>query len=300
MVSRKPIADEETSTAQTADRRAFLRGLAVFGAGTLGAASVHAAPSLSRRVGADRLTRAPRANLKLTTPVKRLQVVKPGTIPAEFKPLALPRPVAIPTPSTRLRLLKAMIGSPGGADLISDSGLEPAAIEKLGLSKSLQVMSNNTLASAYAAGVVLTPTGCEYGEGVAPLPKPPIFYQSWSGSLSVETVSAGECYVHGMHQMSADGALWFCFITTPGAATDKLTYLLELSINSVYNNYLDRLKFSLNFAELTMSSTSDGTLVAAVELCGTEQNTSAHWFAIHNKLYELGSFGFNWLNVMAL
>jgi len=300
MMSRKPIVAEETSRALTADRRAFLRGLAAFGAGTLGAASAHAAPALSRRVGADKLMRAPVANLKLTTPVKRLQVLKPGTIPAELKPLAVPKQVVIPVPSTRLRLLKAVTGSPGGADIIRDSGLEPAAIEKLGSSPALQVMSHNALASAYAAGVVLTPTGCEYGEGVAPLPKPPIFYQSWSGSLSVETVGAGQCYVHGIHQISAEGALWFCFITTPGAATDKLTYLLELSIDSVFSNYLDRLKFSLNFSELTMGSTSDRTLVAAVELCGTEQSNSAHWFAVHNKLYELGSFGFNWLNVMAL
>jgi len=282
------------------DRRAFLRGLAALGGGAVMAASAaEAAPprglKATRAIG-----RVSRTNLGLKSGMKLVTAGQPKPIPAEMQPVRVPVQGAIPSPSTRVRLLKAMSGDAEGGATLQLLGINANALSSASLSSSLQVMSGDSLAQAYSQGIVLTPLGCEYAEG-SPVPSdPPMIYWSYNGNLTPETVTAQQCSVHAPQMSEGEPAIWFGFIKTPGDPTTKMAYMLELSINSVFNNYLSRIKFSLNMSDFQFSQTSDNTLVATVELIGCGNEAYRHMLCVHARQYQIAGFGFNWLNVMAL
>ncbi len=302
---------EDPAVSGGQDRRTFLRTLA--GLGALASAGIaSAAPSLSRTpqvsAQASTLTRSSAA-LKLQQPLALQRLTRGRSGPK----VQLPPPPGVlgepPQPSTRQRALQAAFG-PGSALRAADFGLAAGAGGAWGLSAPLtQVMSTDPLAGAYAAGITLTPEGCQYAPGAE--------YQTLSGKdpmtydtlqATVEPATFGKKLRLITAEMNSVFNFFFAvLLNTPGAWEDRLTYVVEVSMEPFEAGFEAFITSDgppgkpWESNAVNFSPTNDGTRMALIELPGS---AGADGYA-HTLFFRRGTgnalfTNFNWLNVIAL
>jgi hypothetical protein len=293
----------------TQDRRSFITTLAGLGALAIGATAASAAPALGRatQIGAaGQLARSNAAlNLQHVPKLQRLTAARrPANLPTPPPPAVLGDP---PLPSTRQRLLQGLFGP--GTGLNASAFRLSSAGGVWGHSAPLtQVMSTNPLAQAYAAGITLTPSGCQYAPGTG--------YQSPGGSApisfhtmqaSVDPATWGKKLQLLTAKMNEVFSVFFAaFLVTPGALDQSLPYVLELSMepfDPAFEVFVASTGPSGEYvsANVNFVATTEGTRMALVELPGCDglEGPSHSLFFRRGNAQPLFTT-FNWLNVMAL
>ncbi|GEM_PF-6396142 len=292
----------------TQDRRSFITTLAGLGALAVGATAASAAPALGRATQISAAGQLARSSAALTLQrVPKLQRLTAARRPAN---LPAPPPAVVgepPLPSTRQRLLQGLFGP--GTGLNASSFRLSSAGGVWGHSAPLtQVMSINPLAQAYAAGITLTPGGCQYAPGSG--------YQSPGGSapLSFHTMQASVdplTWGNKLQLLTAKmnevfNFFFAVFLATPGAPNQVLPYVLELSMepfDPAFEVFAASTGPSGQYqaAQVSFVATTDGTRMALVELPGCDGLEGP----VHSLFFRRGNADalfttFNWLNVMAL
>jgi len=157
----------------------------------------------------------------------------------------------------------------------------------------------HTLAEAYADGIVLTPTGCEY-IGAAYSGDDPITYWSINGMLEPSLVEDRACCIcsPGYIHIDAKGLLLGLKMRTPGDPTQRLTYLMEVSVVDEEGGWPDLFSFRLYQHDLELSPTSAGSRLAMIQLIGTRGRSPLDLRMETTRSHQIVYF--NWLNVIAL
>ena len=160
---------DDSSTPGGQDRRTFLRTLGVIGGTLAGAGIAGAAPILSRetrvsaQVGAAGRLRRSSAALKLGQPLGLQKLSQGRSGPRIPASTARGRPrraaAALDPPAPAADALRRAGRCPEGERLLARAQRRREVGEFPPLT---QVMSTNPLAGAYAGGITLTPTGCQY------------------------------------------------------------------------------------------------------------------------------------------
>ncbi|MGD8237347.1 MAG: hypothetical protein PVH68_02230 [Armatimonadota bacterium] len=191
---------------------------------------------------------------------------------------------------------------PGGRALLQSLGVPEGSAEGDPPPSSAALRSvqryRNPLAEAYALGVTLTPTHCER-DGEPYRAGGPLNYLSLRGTVTPYRLRQGECWVGGRHPELRDTeSLLYIRLRTPGRADQPLAYLVELSLHSERENYMDFIACAMNDEPLSFRRTSDGTWLALVELPGS--GDSSHCLTLRPRPREGIWFQFLWLNVVAV
>lgn len=304
-----PGAEDDCTGAEGGlGRRRFLQTLAAAGgmlAGGLSAWGQPAPPSgLQIRGGlAGALGRATSA-LRLRQPVLLQQLSRSGPrrLPVLPKPPVLGTP---PLPSVRQRLLDALFTAPGTGLRAGDFGLTVNAAGNWGYSGPLtQVMSGNALAAAYAAGITLTPSGCQYPAGVPHPAAEPMSYGSFQSWMSPDTF--GQRVTLMTVHYDFPGFFFSVALNTPGAPSTKLTYVFELSMepfDAGFECFIGSMPSGAPYqsADVHFVPTNDGTQMALVELRGSgDVSGHAHTLAFRRGTGSVGMTNFHWVNVTVL
>lgn len=289
-------------------RRGFLQTLAAAGGLLAGGLSAWAQPTpssgLQIRGGlTGALSRATTA-LRLRRPIVLQQLSQGGPRRLPALP-TLPTLGEPPLPSTRQRLLDALFRAPTTGLRAADFGLVTDAAGQWGCSPPLtQVMSGNTLAAAYAAGITLTPSGCQYPAGVPHPGAEPISYGSFQSWVSPD--SFGQRVTLMTADSAFPGFFFGVLLNTPGAPSSTLTYVFELSMepfDAGFECFIGSLPGGAPYqsAAVNFVPTNDGTQMALVELRGSGNVSGyAHTLAFRRGSANVGMTDFRWLNVTVL
>ncbi|MBD3292087.1 MAG: hypothetical protein GF393_04125 [Armatimonadia bacterium] len=208
-------------------------------------------------------------------------------------------------PSMRDGALRGLLDSPDSGLNADDFGVSISPTGQVGHSPALSAMlADSQLATAYAAGIVLFPSGCVYSEGAEYTGPDPLLYQTWSAYLSpavfgrtVRALSSG-----------LGEAFFDVWIRTPGSSDDTLTYLLELCVGQDPETFLCVVSSNYQGGWWTSSTTvrfspteDEFRSVALVELPGSgspdEFSARMTFKSLVQDRYEMN---FMWLNMMAL
>jgi len=300
--------DDRPGEAGGLGRRGFLRTLAAAGgllAAGLSAWGAPASPSAGQlRVGAQSLLSRATSALRLRQPIVLQQLSRGGARRLPALP-TLPTLGEPPLPSTRQRLLDALFRAPRASLQAADFGLAPNAAGEWPCSPgTTQVMSGDLLAAAYAAGITLTPSGCEFAAGTALPGADPMSYGSFQSWVSPD--SFGQRVTLMTVDSAFPGHFFGVLLNTPGAPSSKLTYVFELSMEPFDAGFECFIISSpaggpYQSAAVEFVPTNDGTYMALVELPGSGAvNGYAHTLSFRRGQASVGITYFNWLNVMAL
>jgi hypothetical protein len=300
------------------NRRLFLQRLATGGGVLIGsaadAASTKAPPARRTKTTEtlpriQTLTRAT-GKLAISSPVR----MTTSTAPEETAPRPHPSPPTIVArqPSTRQRALSALSGAPGGAALLRSVGVQSGAgTGAFPFSGVLSTMMRRyTLAEAYAAGITLTPTGCQYSGGTYGGAEPLTYqtHRGWVNPVILGQEWGPDCCIYSETRERASYNPRFIVplltidMITPGDPTQRMAYLLELHAPGFRE---DRVEVSIASEPINWSSTSDGTLVTTVELGGTSTGgrtggAFCRRLNFQQRVDEPVHFYFCWLNAIAL
>jgi hypothetical protein len=305
-MSRKRKDERRHEDLSVQSRRGFLTTLGVAG-GALMSGTAWAAdrgrPTAVHQSGRQRLQRSS-ADLRLQKPLQ-LQRSERLRRPKQFDTVPSLKSVPRPSPSTRNRALKGVFDSPGSRLKPEDFGIPAGRDGTYSPSSTLQGATGDpTLAAAFAAGVSLTPAGCQFAEGVEYGGPDPITYWTRRGQITPERFGQ-------MVEIAVDGTgvpfLHFR-LRTPGNAGEVLIHLIELSMprfgSDNYDVQLgtspDEDGYATAYTSLDFVEADDGTQFALVEIPGAPD---AQWTAsivfVHDDVQEYRAH-FNWLNVIAL
>jgi len=240
-----------------------------------------------------------------------MKLQKATKAPGGLKPPEIPRvPMSaapIPLPSSRQRVLQTLFdeaGGGGGGFVPEDFGLRQMADGTFSLPTDIVAGYDVPLANAYAQGITLRPSGCEYAPGAEYEGTPPMTYMAYRTTYASPEVFGKQVPVI----TRATEYTWFLQIQwrTPWPVNTRRTYVLELSMDD-FDSDFDITLYSAGSGnvpgqslEPEFSPTTDGSQMALVEIPGSGGSTYTHilWFRPHN--YENMSSTFNWLNIIAV
>lgn len=288
-------------------RRGFLRTVGLAGGALAGASAALGAPiTLSRDpLLAKQLKRAT-GTLRLTK-LPSLQKLSTGG-GGQMKLPKLPTLGEPPLPSSRQRLLSALF-SDGGLNA-GQFKLKQGAGGIWNCSQPLtQVMSNDQLAAAYAEGITLTPSGCEYAEGVQ--------YTNLGGTepvtyYTLQAAGGPDDFGQRLQLLTAQtnevfSAFFTAMFNTPGQWSQRLTYVLELSMEpwsadfDVFISSAPPPGKQYESAAVDFVTTNEGTVMALVELPGSATaDNYAHMLHLRRGTAQPLFTQFNWLNIVVL
>jgi hypothetical protein len=298
----------DTTQSKAEDRRSFLRDAAVAGLAvtTGGLAVSQTRGGGSPRVVGPRQPVAPSAAesaLHLQGPIT---LVTPTGDPSGRAALAALRrhePVRAPlTPSPKGELLKAISAQPEGASALAALGVTPTGgggATPFSTSTALALLlAADPLAKAYAQGITLTPTGCEYAPGIT-LDAPPLLYYTQRATVGTAT---GGLTPPGLTSLRLKGEasvvpqrLLTVYLSGAGTEDITLPYLFEVDFEWAATA-IDTI---LQGAAVAWAASSKGTYTALVTMQGGKWQ---YTMSFDQKTgLSLGYWGmFNWLRVTAV
>lgn len=310
-----PHRPDEVDSADGQDRRTFLKTLGLAGGALAGASAASAAPvQLPRTRSTGTVTPATgglqrataRMSLKQPLTLQKTTLAAAGLTPPPSP--NIPTMGRMPLPSTRQRALQTVFEtrSGGGGGLVpKDFGLRSMQDGTYSLPADITVGYDVPLARAYAEGITLTPSGCEFAPGAEYEGTPPMKYMAYRTTYVSPDVFGKQVWL----TTDATDYTWFFQIkwTTPWPLSTRRTYVLELSMehfdsdfwitlasagsDQVPGQYLDGISFV---------PTTDNTQMALVEMPGSGGIPYTHtlWFRPGNYGQKLACF--NWLNIIAV
>ncbi len=254
------------------DRRSFIAKAAAIGVETTLGAGATAQRRLNTRVRRPSMRTRGGADDSIT--LESVPPIARANDPAPADPPENPLPDAgagVPQPMSKDALLNALMKTDGGEAALagmdvsnSRAGDGAGAFAPSG-NLAAQIIPGN-LADAYAAGITLTPTGCEYAEGFE-FEEEPLRYATDSGRITPDT-DLDTVLTYTIPQKG--GMPMYFFVQTPGGKDDFLSYSVELAGWCTYPNL--KLTAAWNGGDpVQWTKTSTGARMSLVELGGGEQ-----------------------------
>ena len=283
-------------------RRGFLRriGAALTGLGVLGIGSEAVAarrlpptPLAARAKGAT--TASTRLSLSRTPTVHRISAPPVAATDQVTSP-----PLSATLPSSADRLRSAISGKtgvrrfPSSMQPAGGSGRQIPTVPSGAFGGMTRVL---TLAEAYAAGITLTSTGCEYVGGIYTV-EAPIYYRTDRGWIGPPQMRDNRLLLNPGLSARAGARMLWVHMTTPGDTARPVPYILELSLASELADYMDDLRIKLNGETLHFSATGDGNWLTIAELPGSGDLHHEMEFSLRRNAGYF-SFEFRWLNVLS-
>ncbi len=299
-MSSKDETVDRSEVESTDDRRSFLRDAATVGGGLVAAGvAAQAAPALRRpRIEINTRLRRPSGILQLQGPVK---LAKPGVATGSGpEPVSFRAGPAVPGPSSRQRLLDAVLRSRDGSTLMRRMGVTKSTdksddVEALG--------EDDDWALAYADGITLTTTGRQF-VGHRPRTRPRFSYLSLWAQTQPSDVGLQKVFVHNRYSEDVfHPNMLECMLKTPGTRDDVLAYMIEINYQIVSAEPHPDVWLTINGTAVDTVTTGDDTQMVLVELPGNRNSESPHWLSLRAESHEAVGVvvvQFHWMSVIAV